>query len=222
MFYRRLAAAGILAASSLTVPALAFDVEWRNVRAFGGGDGSRCLYSETDPSRNNVHFLAYGGDASFVFDDFGIHLARRFGGGPLKQEASCNIEANVTIPQGFYVRSLTQNIIVGIKKDKLAAGGLSTNGFLFQRQVPVNQLNWPFQPDEVVDEALASRSNTQFFDETTIRLQCARTATAPWTTRFKFQLLAAAVRPFPLVEFHLNVDAGDLNYQLSPSLERCL
>lgn len=222
MFYRRLAAAGILIASFAAAPASAFDLEWRNVRAFGGGDGTRCFYSEADPGRSNVQFLAFGSDASFVFDNFGINLKRRFGGGPLKHDASCNIEADVTIPQGFYVRTLTQNIIVGIKKDRLATGGLSTNGYLFQRQVPVNQLNWPFLPEEVLDEALASRSNTQIFDQNTVSLQCTRTATGPWTTQFKFQLLAAAVRPLPLVEFRLNVDAGDLNYELRPSLERCL
>jgi hypothetical protein len=221
MSIRRLVAAGVLLTSLASTQALAFNLEWRNVRAVGGGDGTRCYYSESDPGRSNVQFLAFGGDASFVFDSFGINLKRRFGGGPLKQDSSCNIEADVIIPQGFYVRTLTQNIIVGIKKDKLAAGGLSTNGFLFQRQVPVNQLNWPFPPDSVVDDALASRSNTQVFDQGTISFQCARTAAGPWATQFKFQLLAAAVRPVPLVEFRLNVDAADLNYELRPTLERC-
>lgn len=213
-----------LSLSTLAVSAasLANELEWNNLRAIGGGNGKRCFFKEGD-SRSNVEMDVSGNNVTFVFDSFGIDLKRKFGGGPLKYDASCNVEADVTIPQGYYIATLTQSLIVGIRKDPGTTGGLSSNGFLFQTLVPVNQINLPLGPKLELDTPLYDglAPNKQIFDSATIAAQCAATASGPMQTVFKFQLLAAGVRPLPMLRLQVNVDSGDLSYGLQPTLLRC-
>ncbi|NRA65993.1 MAG: hypothetical protein HRU19_16010 [Pseudobacteriovorax sp.] len=197
------------------------ELTWDSFRAFGGGDGVRCQYDENNPDAANTYLDAFGPNATFVFDSFGIDLPRVFGGGKLDYEASCNIEAFVTIPQGHYIETLSQTILFSVKKGRGALGGVSTNGFLFQDQIPINQINLEFLPDERVDTDLADRSNTQIFDPIARALQCAATALGPLKTKFKFQMLAIGVRPLPFIEFVTNIDSGDFTFELQPTIRRC-
>ena len=217
---KALALCSVLAAAPA---ALAQDLQWNNVRAVGGGDGERC---KLDPATGagNVLFVDNGGQISFIFQTFGINLpkSRNPLSGKLAFSASCNVEADVTIPQGYFVRTLSQSIVGGVLKDPGASGGLSTNAFLFQNQIPINQINMLFKPEEKIFNALVTRENTQVFLPAQAAIMCAATAGGPMRTKFKFQMLAAGAKALPFLNFQVNIDGSDVVYGLESSLESCL
>jgi len=214
-----------LALSSVlaTAPAaMAQDLEWNNVRAVGGGDGDRC---KLDPATGagNVLFVDNGAQISFIFQTFGINLpkSRNPLSGRLAYSASCNVEADVTIPQGYYVRTLSQSLVGGVLKDVGGSGGLTSNAFLFQNQIPLNQINMVFKPQEKIFNALVTRENTQVFLPAQAAIMCAATAGGPMRTKFKFQMLAAGAKIAPFINFQVNIDGSDVVYGLQSSLESC-
>jgi hypothetical protein len=198
------------------------EVSLENIRAYGGGDGSRCTL---DPStgQGNVLYVANGMQLSLIFDTFGINLpkSRNPFSGPLAWSASCNIEADFVIPQGYAVKTLSQSVVGGVFKDVGPAGGISTNAFLFQDKIPLNQINWAFGPGEKLFNVLVNKENTQVFTQQQVALMCAATAPGTLRTKLKFQMLAAGARPVPFMNFQANIDAGDLVYGLVPSLVAC-
>lgn len=218
---------GLCAGIALAVPMLGFaqaELEWRKVRAFGGGDGARCVYQELgDPAANNVFWVASGSEVSFVFSVFGVNLpaSRNPLRGKLKYTSSCNIEAEVVIPQGHFVATLAQTLSYGVVKDPGTTGGLTTGAFLFQNDVPLNQINLFVPPEAAMNEPLFTKSNVQIFDPRTRQAQCALTEGGPLVTRFKMQLLSAGARPAPFLSMLINVDSADVEYSLEPSLQRC-
>jgi hypothetical protein len=211
-----------LAATAAT-PALAQDLIFENVRAVGGGDGERC---RLDPAtgEGNLLFVDNGAQVSFIFSTFGINLPRSRSpfSGVLAWSASCNVEADIIIPQGYFVRTLSQSIVGGVLKDSGTTGGISTNAFLFQNQIPLNQINMAFRPEEKILNALVSRENTQVFLPAQTAIMCAATAAGPMRTKFKFQMLAAGAKPLPFLNFVANIDGSDLVYGVESSLGRCL
>lgn len=219
---------GFCSGMALVVPMLGLaqaELEWRKVRAFGGGDGTRCLYEELgDPADNNIFWVASGSEVSFVFSVFGVNLpaSRNPLRGKLKYAASCNIEAEVVIPQGHFVATLAQTLTYGVVKDAGTTGGLTTGAFLFQNDVPLNQINLFVPPEAAMNEPLFTKSNVQIFDPGTRQTQCALTAGGPLVTTFKMQLLSAGARPAPFLSMLINVDSADVQYSLAPSLQRCL
>lgn len=216
----KIAAVAALAAASSN--ALAQEVIFENVRAVGGGDGERC---RLDPrtGEGNVLFVDNGSQISFIFQTFGINLARSRSplSGRLAWSASCNVEADVIIPQGYAVRTLAQSLVGGVLKDSGTSGGISTNAFLFQNQIPLNQINMIFKPEERILSALITRNNTQIFLPDQVRLMCAASAAGPVRTKFKFQMLAAGAKPLPFLNFVANIDGSDIVYDLQPSLVAC-
>ena len=213
-----------LVLSSLVLPgaALAQELVWNSVKAFGGGDGLRCNLNPADPASANVYWSSAGGDLSLIFTTFGLNLPKstRFGG-MLAFSTSCNVEASVTIPQGYFIRTLSQSLTVGIIKDPGTTGAISTNGFLFQTQVPLNQINMILEAAQGVNNVLFTRDNTQIFNDIERAIQCALTTAGPLTTSFKFQMLGVAARPLPFLGVLANLDGSDLNFGLAPSLESC-
>lgn len=201
-----------------TSAALGQNVTWEKVKVVGGGDGERC-------NQANVIFVPTGQEANFTLSTFGISMPRKnqIFGGRLSWSASCNLTATVVIPQGFYMRTLTQDLSGSVLKDYGAAGALSSNGFLFQSQVPLNQINIVLKPDEVYDSSngFIEKRNTQIFDLTTVKAQCALTRNQPLRTEFKFQLLAAGARPVQLVNFLMNIASQDVFFRLDSSLGSC-
>lgn len=219
-----LSAMAVLAASlaSVSTPALAQDLVFENIRAVGGGDGERCRLDPTT-GEGNVLFVDNGSQVSFIFTTFGINLPRSRNplSGRLAWSASCNVEADVIIPQGYFVKTLSQSIVGGVLKDSGTSGGISTNAFLFQNQIPLNQINMAFRPEEKILNALVTRENTQIFLSSQTAIMCAATAAGPVRTKFKFQMLAAGAKPLPFLNFVANIDGSDLVYGVQPSLERC-
>ena len=203
--------------------ASADELQWSGVRAFGGGDGKRCRFVEGDTVGNNVFWTSAGSSVAFVFTTFGIDLPRSRNplSGRLSFSASCNIEARVTVPQGYYIATLAQTLTYGVLKDAGTTGGVTTGAFLFQNQVPLNQINLALPVDRALNEPLFTRTNNQIFDPNTVRAQCAASAAGPFTTPFKLQLLAAGARPAPFMNLIVNVDSADVEFELSPALRRC-
>ena len=200
------------------------ELTWRKVRAIGGGDGQRCFYREgAHPAKNNVFWSSAGSEVGFVLSSFGVNLPAATNPlrGALKFSSSCNIEAEVVIPQGYFVATLTQTLSYGVLKDAGTTGGVTTGAFLFQNQVPLNQINLLAPPDRAVNDPLFTKTNVQIFDDQTRRGQCALTAGAPLVTVFKLQLLSAGARPLPFLTLLINVDSADVEYALEPSLLRC-
>lgn len=204
--------------------AKAADLVWNDVVAQGSGDGVPCRYKTKNPSRNNVFWSAAGGDLSIILTNWGISLPKiaRFTGGKLATSSICNFTATVTIPQGYYLKTLAQTLIVGVQKDRLTSGGISSNGYLFQTLIPLNQINMVFRPDQAIHNELMHVNNTQIFVEPYITGLCQASRLAPFTTQFKFQLVGGAVRPFPQVGLEANVDGSDVQFGLDSSLERCV
>ncbi|NBW81503.1 hypothetical protein EBR21_07085, partial [bacterium] len=141
--FRRAILACFLATLLTVQAAHAEDLVWNSVTANGSGDGTPCRLDPNNPSLDNVAWSAAGGDLSIILTTWGVSLPKlaRFGGGKLTTNTVCNFIATVTIPQGYYVRTLTQTLVVGVMKDKLVGGGISSNGYLFQTLVPLNQIN---------------------------------------------------------------------------------
>lgn len=202
--------------------ALAQDLVFENVRAVGGGDGDRCTLDPVT-GQGNVLFVDNGAQISFIFQTFGVNLPRSSNpfGGKLTWSASCNVEADVVIPQGYYVKTFSQSIVGGVLKDSGTTGAISTNAFLFQRQIPLNQINMVFKPEEKILNALVSRENTQIFQAAQTAIMCAATAGGPVRTQFKFQMLSAGARPLPFLNFVANIDGSDIVYGVVSSLEQC-
>ena len=198
------------------------DVTFENVRAFGGGDGERC---SLDPAngQGNVLFVDNGAQISFIFTTFGINLARSRTpfSGRLAWSASCNVEADLIVPQGYFIRTLSQSVVGGVIKDIGASGAISTNAFLYQNTVPLNQINMVFRPDEKILQALITKENTQIFKQAEISAMCAASAGGPVRTKFKFQMLAAGAKAAPFINFQANIDGSDLVYGIESSIEPC-
>lgn len=209
----------VCAASS----AQAADLIWNDVTAHGSGDGVPCRYKTKNPHRNNVLWSAAGGDLSIILTNWGISLPKiaRFTGGKLATSSVCNFTATVTIPQGYYLKTLAQTLVVGVQKDPLTSGAISSNGYLFQTLVPLNQINMVFRPDQTIHNELMYETNTQIFVEPYISALCQASRVTPFTTQFKFQLVGGAVRPFPQLGIEANVDGSDVQFGLDSSLERC-
>lgn len=200
------------------------ELTWRKVRAVGGGDGQRCFHrADAAPSKNNVFWTSAGSEVAFVLSSFGVNLPASNNplSGRLKFTSSCNIEAEVVIPQGYFVATLAQTLSYGIVKDAGTTGGVTSGAFLFQNDLPLNQINLLAPPDKALNDPLFTKSNVQIFDEQTRRAQCALTAGAPLVTVFKLQLLAAGARPLPFLSLLINVDSADVHYALEPSLQLC-
>lgn len=217
----------LLACLSLILfPALtaqAEDLVWNSVVATGSGDGTPCRLDPRNPSQSNVVWSAAGGDLSIILQSWGVSLPKlaRFGGGPLTTSTVCNFTATVTIPRGHYLRTLTQTLVVGVIKDKLVTGGISSNGYLFQTLIPLNQINLVFRPDQAINNALMNVTNTQIMADAFIKTFCQASRLAAFTTQFKFQLVGGAARPFPQIGLQANVDGSDVNFGMDSSLERC-
>jgi hypothetical protein len=145
----------------------------------------------------------------------------RFTGGKLTTSTICNFNASVTIPRGYYLRTLTQTLVVGVMKDRLVSGGISSNGYLFQTLIPLNQINLVFRPDQALNNALMNVTNTQIMADSFIQTFCQASRFAAFTTQFKFQLVGGAARPFPQLGLQANVDGSDVNFGMDSSLERC-
>ncbi|MEN9826082.1 MAG: hypothetical protein RI953_1827 [Pseudomonadota bacterium] len=203
--------------------ARAEDLVWNSVTASGSGDGTPCRLDPNNPHLDNVVWSAAGGDLSIILTTWGVSLPKlaRFGGGKLTTNTVCNFTATVTIPQGYYVRTLTQTLVVGVMKDRLVSGGISSNGYLFQTLVPLNQINLVFRPDQALNNALMNVTNTQIMQPAFNKTFCQASRFAPFTTQFKFQLAGAGVRPFPQLGLQANVDGSDVNFGMDSSLERC-
>lgn len=213
----------ILLLLSATSIAHAEDLVWNSVRATGSGDGTPCHFNPNTPARNNVIWTAAGGDLSLILTQWGVSLPKlaRFGGGKLSTTSICNFEATVTIPRGYYLKTLSQTLVVGVMKDRLVTGGISSNGYLFQTLVPLNQINLPFRPDQALNNALLNVNNTQIFVEPYISALCQASRLAAYTTQFKFQLIGLGIRPFPQLGLQANVDGSDVHFGMDSSLERC-
>lgn len=207
---------------ALAPQALAQDLLFENIRAIGGGDGEHCRLNPST-GEGNVLFVDNGAQVSFIFQSFGINLPRgaQFLRGKLAWSASCNVEADVIIPQGMFVRTFSQSIVGGVLKDPGTTGGISTNAFLFQNQIPLNQINMAFRPEERIFNALVTRENTQIFLPAQQAVMCAASAAGPVRTKFKFQMLAAGAKPAPFLNFVANIDGSDLVYGVESSLESC-
>lgn len=215
---------GVMTTLAPTVAQANEELVWKKVKAIGGGDGQRCFYRKNaDPSRNNVFWTSAGSEIAFVLSSFGIDLPASPNpfSGSLKFASSCNIEAEVKVPQGHFIATLTQTLSYGIVKDAGATGGITSGAFLFQNDIPLNQINLVAPPDQAINDPLFTKTNTQIFDNQTRRVQCGLTAGGPLTTVFKLQLLAAGARPLPLLNLIINVDSADVEYALEPSLQRC-
>ncbi|NBX17508.1 MAG: hypothetical protein EBR09_09105 [Proteobacteria bacterium] len=203
--------------------ASAEDLVWNSVTAQGSGDGIPCTLNPNTPSRNNVVWSAAGGDLSIILTTWGVSLPKlaRFTGGKLTTSTICNFTASVTIPRGYYLRTLTQTLVVGVKKDRLVTGGISSNGYLFQTLIPLNQINLLFRPEQALNSALMNVTNTQIMADAFIKTFCQTSRVAAFTTQFKFQLVGGAARPFPQLGLQANVDGSDVNFGMDSSLERC-
>ncbi len=201
----------------------AAELTWNSVTARGGGDGIPCRLDPNNPSQNNVVWSAAGGDLSIILTTWGVSLPKlvRFGGGKLTTSSTCDFTATVTIPRGYYLRTLTQTLVVGVMKDKLVSGGISSNGYLFQTLIPLNQINMVFRPDQALNNALMNVTNTQIMANAFIQTFCQASRLTAFTTQFKFQLVGGAVRPFPQLGLQANVDGSDVNFGMDSSLERC-
>lgn len=221
--YRSLVSVALLLLLSLGGNARAEDLIWNSVTAYGSGDGTPCQYNPSTPAQNNVIWTAAGGDLSIILTNWGISLPKlaRFGGGKLTTSSTCTFIASVTVPRGHYLKTLSQTLVVGVMKDKLVAGGISSNGYLFQSLIPLNQINMVFRPDEAINNALLNVSNTQIFVQPYISGLCQASRLAPYTTQFKFQLVGGAARPFPQLGMQANVDGSDVHFGMDSSLERC-
>jgi len=219
---RALSAAAVALVALAPAAALAQDLIFENVRAVGGGDGDRCKLNPVT-GEGNVLFVDNGAQISFIFQTFGVNLPRSRNpfGGKLTWSASCNVEADVVIPQGYFVKTFSQSIVGGVLKDPGTSGAISTNAFLFQKQIPLNQINMIFKPEEKILNALVTRENTQIFLASQTAIMCAATAGGPIRTQFKFQMLSAGARPLPLLNLVANIDGSDLVYGVESSLERC-
>jgi hypothetical protein len=222
-FCTSLTSAVLFFAMAVSSPAVAEDLIWNSVTAHGSGDGTPCRYNPSNPSQNNIIWTAAGGDLSIILYSWGVSLPKlaRFGGGKLTTSSICTFSANVTIPRGYYLKTLSQTLVVGVMKDRLVSGGISSNGFLFQTLIPLNQINMIFRPDQSLSNALLNVSNTQIFVEPYISALCQASRVAPYTTQFKFQLVGGAMRPFPQLGLQANVDGSDVHFGMDSSLERC-
>jgi hypothetical protein len=211
-------------------------VQWNvsAARAVGGGDKPRCYYNPSKPTENNVQLVDAGSQLSIIFTTFGINLPRVNNSisGVLAYNSSCNLEIPVVVPQGTYVKSLTQTVVGGIIKEKGTSGGVAANAYLFQNAVPVNQVTLvELDPRAVQLSGLFSQTKTREFAPESKATQCALTARGPATTTFKYQLLSfgarrpsfdpATMRPI-LPAFLFNLDAADFTLQLGPELGSCL
>lgn len=223
-FARKICVAA-LAALSLGSVAQGVELGWRNVRATGGGDGERCYFREGQDDRNNTYWTSAGGEFSVLFRSFGISLPaeRVFWGRAMARSASCNIEAEMVIPQGHYLSTFKQILIGGVQKSPGTTGGISSNGFVFQQDIPLNQINIVFRAEERHDIGdWFEQENTQRFQDWQKKIQCATTALAPMRTRFKLQILAAGARVLPIQAFVLNVDSNDVSFRITePELLPC-
>lgn len=219
----RVIIACVFIALSPAQTSLAEDLIWNEVTARGSGDGTPCRLDPRTPSQNNVIWSAAGGDLSIILTSWGISLPKlaRFTGGKLTTSSICNFTATVTIPRGYYLRTLTQTLVVGVIKDRLVSGGISSNGYLFQTLIPLNQINLVFRPDQALNNELMNVTNTQIMADAFIRTFCQASRVASFTTQFKFQLVGGGVRPFPQLGLQANVDGSDVNFGLDSSLERC-
>ncbi|MEN9810237.1 MAG: hypothetical protein RLZZ488_1804 [Pseudomonadota bacterium] len=195
---------------------------WNSVTASGSGDGTPCRLDPSNPSRNNVIWSAAGGDLSIILTSWGVFLPKLARlGGKLTTSTICNFNATVTIPRGYYLRTLTQTLVVGVMKDRLVSGGISSNGYLFQTLIPLNQINMVFRPDQALNNALLNATNTQIMADAFIQTFCQASRLSAFTTQFKFQLVGGAARPFPQLGLQANVDGSDVNFGMDSSLERC-
>jgi hypothetical protein len=196
--------------------ALSQEIEWENIRAIGGGDGERC-------SLENVQATVAGGQVSFLFQKVGIFLAKSSNPfkGRLAYSSSCNVEAEIKIPAGFYINTITQSLTFGAQKDVGPSGGISTNGFLFQTKIPLNQINVVYSPKQQIFNAFEEKQNTQYLGEIGQKIQCEISQNTEFKTKFKLQILAAGAKPAPFMSFIVNVDASDVVYALRPQLFPC-
>jgi hypothetical protein len=219
----RLLAACLIVALYPVQKSLADDLIWESITANGSGDGTPCRLNPQNPSRNNVIWSAAGGDLSIILTHWGVSLPKiaRFTGGKLSTTSVCNFNATVTIPKGYYLKTLSQTIVVGVIKDTLVSGGISSNGYLFQTLVPINQINLAFLPDQKLNNVLLNKTNTQIMAPEFVRMFCQASRLAAFKTSFKFQLLGAGFRPFPQLGLQANVDGSDVHFGMDTSLERC-
>ncbi|MEY4065910.1 MAG: hypothetical protein RIR26_2118 [Pseudomonadota bacterium] len=216
-------ALSLLAALLFAPNAHAEDLIWNSISASGSGDGTPCHYRSDTPERNNVLWSAAGGDLSIILTQWSVSLPKvaRFTGGRLSTTSICNFTASVTVPRGYYLKTLSQTLVVGVMKDKLVTGGISSNGFLFQTLIPLNQINLLFKPDQALNSALLTAHNTQIFVEPYISGLCQASRLAPLTAQFRFTLAGGGLRPFPQLGLQANVDGSDVQFGMDSSLERC-
>lgn len=207
----------------LTPRSKAEDLLWNSIAASGSGDGTPCHFHPNTPEQNNVLWSAAGGDLSIILTQWGLSLPKvaRFMGGKLSTVSVCNFTATVTVPRGYFLKTLSQTLVVGVMKDRLVTGGITSNGYLFQTLVPLNQINLHFKPEQAVSSALMTAHNTQIFVEPFISGWCQASRLAPLTTQFRFTLAGAGLRPFPQLGLQANVDGSDVQFGLDSSLERC-
>lgn len=219
----RVLSAAFILWSATSGSAYAEDLIWNSITAHGSGDGTPCRFDPSTPERNNVTWSAAGGDLSIILTNWGVSLPKlaRWGGGKLTTSSTCSFIASVTIPRGYYLRTLSQTLVIGVMKDRLVSGGISSNGYLFQTLIPLNQINMIFRPDEALNNALLHESNTQIFVEPYITSVCQISRLTAYTTQFKFQLFGAGARPFPQLGLQANVDGSDVQFGMDSSLERC-
>jgi hypothetical protein len=217
LFFLSISGFGIFASNT----AFSADLQWKSFKAVGGGDGTACHYRDNDPN-NNVQIVPNGGVVSFLFNTVGIYLNSATSA--LAHSMSCNVEAKVVVPRGYYVDTFGQFISVGVLKDAGTVGGISSNAFLFQKQIPINQLNLPFG-GEAINEPQINKSNTQIFTKDQKRIMCLATAFSPLTTVFKFQVLAVGSRPNTQKMFVTQIDGTDVDVvtlNIAPSIKSCL
>ncbi|NBO39659.1 hypothetical protein EBU99_13865 [bacterium] len=216
-------AAFLLLTLAFTPHAHAEELIWNNVVAYGSGDGSPCRFNPQTPSQNNVIWTAAGGDLSIILTNWSVSLPKiaRLAGGKLTTSSICTFDATVTIPRGYYLKTLSQTLVTGVMKDKLVSGGITSNGFLFQTLIPLNQINMIFRPDQALSNALLNVNNTQIITQPFIQSLCQASRQVSFTTKFRFQLVGVGIRPFPQLGLQANVDGSDVHFGLDSSLERC-
>lgn len=220
----KILAAGFLSiATMVAATAQAQQLQFKQWRAVGGGNGVPCQYNNpADPAKpNNVQFIQNEtGIASFLFDSVGIFLPQNVGGN--SSDMSCNVEARVVIPRGYYVSTLNQTIYGGVVKNAGSSGGYSTSMYFFQKNIPLSQINLPIGTEETNIPSFV-RSNTQFLADTDAKMcvQCVASTITTLEVDFKFQLLAYGRRTSADQYLMTSIDGADTTVNFAPELKRC-
>lgn len=168
----------------------------------------------------NIYPVFVGSQAVFGFRNLGLNLPAWTG---TEGTFSCSINATVTLPKGYYVKTISQIFTTKLVKELSGFGGISSRGYFLQDLYPLNSLSITFDPTQSIPASDTDfvRSSTQTLAQESMYAQCAKTVLSSSDMSFKFSIDAALTRPLPYTNFTMSYGDNDFQFSVNSEIAPC-